>query len=169
MLTRSILIIFIILIHLINGCHYYISRNTIKPRTTSSILAELLKFFKEDCAKSEVNRVQFKIYYFSELRGWACMNAEPFIPNELSAEMRWALFRKENSGWVKVNWEKNLHFENDFELIDLPIRHSRIATLIIKNHPDCPMELFPKNLHDRGHIQNVVLISDLKKGTVNEN
>ena len=146
------MILFVMFIHLISGCNYYISKNTTAYRSTSPTLTELLEFFKEDCAKTEVNKVQFKIHYFSELSGWACVNAEPYIPNEFSAEMRWSLFKKENSGWVKVNWEKNLHFENDFELIDLPIRHSRIATLIIKKYPDCPMELFPKNLHDRGSL-----------------
>ena len=146
---RYISKIIVLTFFLINSCQYNRLINDNK-KSREILVSTLIEFFKEDFSHENRNRVQFNVLYFMELDGWACVNAEPFIPNEFIAEMRWMLFRKDYSGWKVVRWEHNIDFENDFELIDLPIRYSRIAKLIVENHPDCPMEIFPMNDEDRG-------------------
>jgi hypothetical protein len=82
----------------------------------------------------------------AEINNWICICVEPFIKKEFKAEPRWELFRKDNSVWNHVDWSKGVQFNDDFELIDLPIRHSRIAKIIVEKYPDCPMEIFPEQL-----------------------
>jgi hypothetical protein len=68
----------------------------------------------------------------------------PLKNNVEYAEPRWGLFNKINGKWEKVDWSKRIEIRDDFELIDLPTQNGRIAKLIVKKYPTCPMSIFGK-------------------------
>lgn len=103
----------------------------------------MIEYFKEDFPNQE--KIKFKVEYYCERQNWASVMVAPYIEAEFTAEPRWALFRKDKTVWNHVNWSKDIIFENDFELIDLPVRYSRIAKLIVEKYPGCPMDIFPEN------------------------
>jgi len=41
-----------------------------------------------------------------------------------------------------VNWSDELDIQNDFELIDLPIKNGRISNQIVRKYPSCSMSIF---------------------------
>lgn len=120
---------------------------SIKVKNGSSIYEKfpnitMTEYFKEDFPNQE--KIQFKVEYYCKRKNWASVMVIPYIEGEFTAEPRWALFRKDKTVWNHVNWSKDVIFENDFELIDLPVRSSRIAKLIVKEYPSLPIDIFPE-------------------------
>ena len=106
------------------------------------VTPEMLKFFEEDFSRSD--KVDYRIIYFSLQCNWCCIHVEPTVNGIIgSAEPRWILLKKKGNDWESIDWSQGVAFTSDFEAIDLPDRDSKIARAIVRNFPDCPMEIFP--------------------------
>jgi hypothetical protein len=116
------------------------SQTPYEPVKGSTERKEVLDIFRKDCE----GKCQFKVHHFLINNGWACANVSPLLNGEEDGEPRWGLFRKTNGSWKQVNWSNGVDIKNDFELIDIPIQNSRIAKIIIKKYPGCPMNIFPR-------------------------
>lgn len=123
------------------SCHDTLSFHKAEIVHASKEAPKLLELLKKDFSDQE--KIQFDVDYYAESDNWAIIYVTPYLSNEYKLDPRWALFRRENGNWNDVDWSKGMVFESDFELIDLPIRNSRVAKLIVQKYPDCPMEIFP--------------------------
>lgn len=104
-------------------------------------LEKMYEYFREDFTNKK--EVRFNVEYSATLGDWACVSVEPRDKLGFKAEPRWELFKKEDGAWISKDWSAGMKFKNDFEVIDLPERNSRIAKLIVQKYPDCPMQIFP--------------------------
>lgn len=119
------------------------SQNTYTPEKGSPERKEILDIFREDF-ENEKNQILFKVEHFKINGDWACACVQPLKNNVAYSEPRWGLFTKKNGKWGLVNWSEEIEIQDEFELIDLPAQNSRIASLIVKKHPDCSMSIFGK-------------------------
>jgi hypothetical protein len=120
-----------------------ITENTPTPEQEVIISDEdqLLNYFAENYGSEESN-LNFRFDHLSVKNDWACAMVTPLKDGAEYGEPRWNLFNKVNGIWNVVYWSEGVTFENDFELIDLPMQNSRIANLIVEKYPQCPMEIF---------------------------
>jgi hypothetical protein len=125
----------------INGCCDRPSKNLVKTPMVSE-LNLITKELSKQSFSNEKN-IEFKVKYYAEKENWACLCVESFVWNKFMTEPFWDLFMKDNLGWHRIDWSKDMTFEDDFELLDLPVRNSKIAKRIVKKFPDCPMDIFP--------------------------
>lgn len=135
MLKKLILVFFV----LINVNSY--SQSVYEPIKGSAERKEILDIFRLDCE----NKCQFKVHHFLISGNWACANVTPLMGGEEDGEPRWGLFNRVSGKWREVDWSNGEELENDFELIDTPMQNSRVAKLIVKKYPGCPMAIFPKH------------------------
>ena len=119
------------------------AQNAYTPEKGSADRNEILDIFREDFA-TEKNKILFKVSHFLISGNWACAYVIPLKNNVEYGEPRWDLFNKSGGKWKSVEWSTGIQFQDDFELIDLPIQNKRIARLIIKKYPSCPMSIFGK-------------------------
>ena len=118
------------------------SQNPYTPEKGSTDRKEILDIFREDF--EEKDKILFKVDHFLIASNWACANVIPLENNKEIAEPRWDLFTKVGGKWKSVDWAKDINIHNDFELIDLPNQKGRIAKLIVKSYPTCPITIFGK-------------------------
>jgi hypothetical protein len=134
MLNKLILGLFI----LININAY--SQSAYEPIKGSSERKEILDIFRKDCE----NKCQFKVHHFLISGDWAFANVTPLMGSVEDGEPRWDMFNRVGGIWRQVDWSQGVEIRDDFELIDVPIQNSRIAKIIVKKYPSCPMAIFPK-------------------------
>ena len=113
------------------------------PKEGSNERKEILDIFREDFGE-EKNKISVKVNHFSVNKNWACASVTPMKDNIEYAEPRWSLFNKVGGVWKEVNWSDGIDLKDDFELIDLPEQNGRVAKLIVKKYPSCPMDIFGK-------------------------
>jgi hypothetical protein len=113
------------------------------PQKGTPERTQILDIFREDF-EEERNQILFRVEHFLICGNWACANVTPLKNNKEYGDPRWDLFQKVNGTWKSVNWQENIEFQDDFEMIDFPQQNSRIAKEIIKNFPGCPMSIFGK-------------------------
>jgi hypothetical protein len=135
---RNLLLYFLYFLSIISY-----SQNTYTPDKGSKERKEILDIFREDFGE-EKKQILFKVEHFKINGEWACAMVTPLKNNVEYAEPRWGLFNKINGKWEKVDWSKRIEIRDDFELIDLPTQNGRIAKLIVKKYPTCPMSIFGK-------------------------
>ena len=135
---RNLLLYFLYFLSIISY-----SQNTYTPDKGSTERKEILDIFREDFGE-EKKQILFKVEHFKINGEWACAMVTPLKNNVEYAEPRWGLFNKINGKWEKVDWSKRIEIRDDFELIDLPTQNGRIAKLIVKKYPTCPMSIFGK-------------------------
>jgi hypothetical protein len=133
---RAIFILSAILI----STHLF-SEKAYTPEKGSKERTEILNIFREDFGE-EKSSILFKVDHFLIKNIWACASVSPLKNGASYGEPRWGLFQNINETWTKVNWSQGIEFNNDFELIDLPQKNSRIANLIVNKFPQCSMEIF---------------------------
>jgi|LakMenEpi03Aug12_release.lakeMendotaPanAssembly.Ray.scaffolds.fasta_scaffold2372573_1 hypothetical protein len=133
---RAIFILSAILI----STHLF-SQKAYTPEKGSKERTEILNIFREDFGE-EKSSILFKVDHFLIKNIWACASVSPLKNGASYGEPRWGLFQNINETWTKVNWSQGIEFNNDFELIDLPQKNSRIANLIVNKFPQCSMEIF---------------------------
>jgi hypothetical protein len=119
------------------------AQNAYTPEKGSVERKEILDIFREDFG-AEKNKILFKVEHFLISGNWACANVIPLKNNVEYGEPRWDLFNKQGGRWKSVDWSTGIQFQDDFELIDLPTQNKRIARLIVKKYPSCPMAIFRK-------------------------
>ena len=119
------------------------SQNTYNPQKGSVDRKQILDIFREDFME-EKNNILFRVEHFLINGNWACAEVTPLKNNVDYAEPRWGLFNKVGGKWKRVDWSTGIEIQDDFELIDLPQQHGRIAKLIIKKYPTCSMSIFGK-------------------------
>lgn len=119
------------------------AQNVYTPEKGSADRKEILDIFREDFA-TEKNKILFKVNHFLISGNWACAYVQPLKNNVEYAEPRWRLFNKLGGRWQQIDWDKGIDIQDDFELIDLPTQNKRIARLIVKKYPSCPMSIFGK-------------------------
>ena len=119
------------------------SQTTYTPEKGSKERKEILDIFREDFS-TEKNQILFRVEHFKVNGNWACALVTPLRNNVECAEPRWDLFNKVSGRWVHANWSEGIDFQDDFELIDLPIQNGRIAKLIVRKYPTCSMSIFGK-------------------------
>ena len=117
------------------------SQKTYTPEKGSTERKQILDIFREDFAE-EKNQILFKVYHFKINGNWACANVVPLKNNVEYGEPRWGLFRRVSGRWEQVNWSDGIDIQNDFELIDLPVKNGRIANQIVRKYPSCSMSIF---------------------------
>lgn len=121
--------------------NYVTAQIAYEPAKGTSERKAILDIFRTDCS----NSCQFKVHHFLICENWACASVTPLMNGEEYADSRWGLFHKTGSSWKQINWTERVEVNDDFELIDIPIQNSRIAKLIVKKYPGCPMKIFPKH------------------------
>jgi hypothetical protein len=136
-MKNSILIFFLIL-----NMNLF-AQKAITPDKGSSDRKVILDILRKDFGE-EKNQILFKVNHFLISGSWACVMVTPLKNNSEEAEPRWNLLNRVGEKWKIVNWSKGIEIQDDFELIDLPIQNQRIAKLIIKKYPTCPMAIFGK-------------------------
>ncbi|MCB9290224.1 MAG: hypothetical protein H6560_23145 [Lewinellaceae bacterium] len=113
------------------------------PKEGSKERKEIIDIFRKDFGE-EKNKISVKVNHFSVNKNWACASVTPMKDNIEYAEPRWSLFNKVGGVWKEVNWSDGIDLKDDFELIDLPEQNGRVAKLIVKKYPSCPMDIFGK-------------------------
>lgn len=116
------------------------AQSTYTPSKGSKERQEILDIFRKDCDQ----QCLFKVEHFKINGNWACALVTPLKNNVEYAEPRWGLFNKVGGKWNEVEWSVGIEFQDDFELIDLPVQNGRIAKLIVKKYPTCSMTIFGK-------------------------
>lgn len=141
-MMRNLIIGFLVLI---NNSAY--SQSAYTPIKGSPERKEIL-----DCLRPGTdNTVIFKVEHFLINNDWACVMAVPRYYHEEGSskydegEYMWGLFKKSSGKWKMIDWSQGVEIRDDFELIDVPIQNSRVAKLIVKKYPGCPMAIFPKH------------------------
>jgi hypothetical protein len=86
--------------------------------------------------------LQKKFQHFKINGNWACANVITLKNNVEYGDPRWGLFKKISGRWEMINWPEGIDIQNDFELIDLPIKNGRIANQIVRKYPSCSMSIF---------------------------
>lgn len=119
------------------------SQSVYTPEKGSKDRKEILDIFREDFGK-EKSSILFKVDHFLISNNWACAYVTPFKNNIECAEPRWNLFNRTGGKWSAVDWSRGMEIQDDFELVDLPTQKGRIANLIVKKYPGCPMAIFGK-------------------------
>jgi len=119
------------------------AQNAYTPEKGSADRKEILDIFREDFG-AEKNKILFKVEHFLISGNWACAYVLPLKNNVVFTEPSWGLFNKSGGRWKEIDWDKGIEIQDDFELIDLPIQNKRIARLIVKKYPTCPMSIFGK-------------------------
>lgn len=120
---------------------YLFSQKAYTPEKGSKERTEILNIFREDFGE-EKSSILFKVDHFLIKNNWACASVSPLKNGASYGEPRWGFFQNINETWTKVNWSQGIEFNDDFELIDLPQKNSRIAILIVNKFPQCSMEIF---------------------------
>ena len=133
---RAIFILSAILI----STHLF-SQKAYTPEKGSKERTEILNIFREDFGE-EKSSILLKVDHFLIKNNWACAYVSPLKNGASYGEPRWGLFQNINGTWTKVKWSQGIEFNDDFELIDLPQKNSRIAHLIVNKYPQCSMEIF---------------------------
>ncbi|NBU48034.1 MAG: hypothetical protein EBS34_11470 [Flavobacteriales bacterium] len=116
------------------------AQSTYTPSKGSKERQEILDIFRKDYDQQTL----FKVEHFKINGNWACALVTPLKNNVEYAEPRWGLFNKVGGKWNEVEWSVGIEFQDDFELIDLPVQNGRIAKLIVKKYPTCSMTIFGK-------------------------
>jgi len=116
------------------------SQNTYTPEKGSSERKEILDILRKDYDQQTV----FRVEHFKINGNWAAVHVTPLKNNKDVNDGFWSLLNKDSNRWKQVDWTKGIEFEDDFELIDLPIQNGRIAKLIVKKFPTCSMSIFGK-------------------------
>ena len=119
------------------------SQSVYTPEKGSKDRKEILDIFRDDFGK-EKSSILFKVDHFLISNNWACAYVTPLKNNIEYADPRWSLFNRIGGKWKIVDWSKGIEIHDDFELVDLPSQNGRIATLIVKKYPGCPMAIFGK-------------------------
>lgn len=114
---------------------------TYTPEKGSKERQAIMDIFREDFG-SEKDEILFRVEHIKINQNWACAYVSPLKDNVDYAEPRWGLFNYSNGRWRQVDWSDGIEIENDFELIDLPYKNSRIAKKIVKKYPSCSMTIF---------------------------
>jgi hypothetical protein len=110
------------------------------PPPGSTERKEILDILRKDYDP----RVLFIVNHFLIKRDWACLSVLPQLDKKDYSEPFWVLLSKKGGRWVKMNWTEGLEFEDEFDVIDLPKQNGRVAKMIVRKYPDCPMDIFSK-------------------------
>lgn len=136
-MKNSILIFFLIL-----NMNLF-AQKAYTPDKGSKERKEILDILRENFGE-EKNEILFKVNHFLISGNWACVVVIPLKNNSEVTDPSFSLFKRVGLKWEIVDWSKGIEIQDDFELIDLPIQNQRIAKLIIKKYPTCPMTIFGK-------------------------
>jgi hypothetical protein len=132
---RNLLLYFLYFLSIISY-----SQNTYTPDKGSKERKEILDIIRKDYDQQTV----FKVEHFKINGNWAALRVTPLKNNKDINDGFWSLLNKDSNRWKNVDWSKGIDFQDDFELIDLPTQNGRIAKLIVKKYPTCPMSIFGK-------------------------
>lgn len=126
-------------------CLYFLSinsysQNTYTPEKGFKERKEILDVLRKDYDQQTL----FKVEHFKVNGNWAAVLVTPLKNNEEVNDGFWGLFNKVSEEWKELDWSEGIDFQDGFELIDLPTQNGKIAKLIVKKYPTCPMTIFGK-------------------------